>query len=75
LHRCRPVGWHVARCRQDALASFDHALALDPQRADAYVGKGDVLNRLECYQEALVCFDRAASLQRKSAVPAAHALA
>jgi hypothetical protein len=43
----------------EALASFDQALALDPNHAEALVKKGDALEKLRRSQEALECYDRA----------------
>src|SRR5439155_20205354 len=42
-----------------ALAAYDRALAANPQLAQALIGKGNILARLERYDEALACFDEA----------------
>ena len=46
-----------------ALASFDSALALDPQRVDAWIAKGNVLTLTHRYEEAIVCYKRATELK------------
>jgi tetratricopeptide (TPR) repeat protein len=42
-----------------ALASFEEALSLDPQHAEAMVKKGTALERLQKVDEAIACYDRA----------------
>jgi len=44
---------------EEALASFDEALALEPNNADALVKKGTALERLRKLPEAIECYDRA----------------
>jgi len=46
----------------EALAAFDRAIALDPGRADAFVGRGRALARLRRYDEAFDAYGRAARL-------------
>src|SRR5208283_1267836 len=41
------------------LAAYERALAVEPGLAQALIGKGNVLSRLERYEEALACFDLA----------------
>ncbi|HXB57932.1 MAG TPA: tetratricopeptide repeat protein [Candidatus Acidoferrales bacterium] len=42
-----------------ALASFDEALALDPEHTDAMLKRGAALERLQRLNEAIECYDRA----------------
>jgi tetratricopeptide (TPR) repeat protein len=58
----------------EALACYDHALALDDTLADAYVGKGAIYNRLERYREALECYEQAAHLQPTINISQIHSL-
>lgn len=44
---------------EEALVSFDHALAIDSRSVDALNGKGLVLNQLGKYEEAITWFDKA----------------
>jgi tetratricopeptide (TPR) repeat protein len=53
---------HLLGEDQEALASYDHALALAPDDADIWAFKGDPLTDLERYHEALVAHEY--SLQR-----------
>jgi tetratricopeptide (TPR) repeat protein len=46
----------------EALAAFDRAIALDPGRAEYFVGRGRTLARLRRYDEAFEAYDRAARL-------------
>jgi len=46
----------------EALAAFDRAIALDPERADALVGRGRTLARLRRYDEAFEAYGRAVRL-------------
>lgn len=61
---------HAGRL-EDALAAYEQALALDATLSQAYVGKGNVLNRLDRYEEALACFEKAAAHQPHAAHPVA----
>ena len=54
---------HQAGRLQDALADYDQALALDPQNANLWHARGDVLSDLNQDDSALVNFDRAIALQ------------
>lgn len=65
--------WHLlsviqaARGRaDDALASSDHALKLDPENAQMLVVRGAILHALRRYGDALECYDRALSRQGDS---------
>ncbi|MEA2929847.1 MAG: protein O-GlcNAc transferase, partial [Hyphomicrobiales bacterium] len=55
---------------QEALASYDRALALQPGNVLALTNRGAALNALNRQQEALACYDRALTLQPNS--PAIH---
>ena len=48
----------------EALASFDAAIALDPDYAEAYNARGGVLHTLKRFDEALASFDRAIAVKR-----------
>nr|VFJ60049.1 MAG: Tetratricopeptide (TPR) repeat [Candidatus Kentron sp. DK] len=48
---------------QEALASFDKALALQPDDADAWSNRGAALNELGHHREALASCDKALALQ------------
>lgn len=47
----------------DALASYDSALAISPDLAGALNNRGNVLCKLRRYQEALPCYERALALK------------
>ncbi|MDP1751785.1 MAG: tetratricopeptide repeat-containing glycosyltransferase family protein [Reyranella sp.] len=48
---------------EEALESYDQAIALDPGSADAFNDRGTVLQCLQRYDEALASHDRAATLR------------
>ena len=52
----------------EALASSDHAIAVDGTLAIAHLHKGGLLNRLRRYDEALDCYERALLAQEKKTV-------
>jgi tetratricopeptide (TPR) repeat protein len=52
-----------------ALAFFEEALALDPQNACAWYGKGSVLREQKRYDEALAAFEKAITLDPQFAHP------
>ncbi len=52
---------------EKALADFDRAIAIDPQRADGYLGRANALNTLGRHAEALPDYDRAILLNPKLA--------
>ncbi|MEA2988427.1 MAG: protein O-GlcNAc transferase [Alphaproteobacteria bacterium] len=58
------LGMALARLgrREDALASFDAAIARAPERADAHANRGDVLAELGRRDEAVASYDRALAL-------------
>jgi tetratricopeptide (TPR) repeat protein len=49
---------------EEALACFDHVLALDPNHAEALVKKGAALERLRMLDEAVACYDQAIAADR-----------
>jgi tetratricopeptide (TPR) repeat protein len=49
---------------EEALACFDHVLALDPSHAEALVKKGAALERLRKLDEAITCYDQAIAADR-----------
>jgi len=55
------------RRHDEALASFDAALALQPINADALNNRGSVLHALGRADEALASYDRALALQSNDA--------
>ena len=50
------------RRHHDALASYDKAVALDPNFTEAWLGRGNILNMLKQPEEALGAFERALKL-------------
>jgi len=44
---------------ENAIASFDEVLALDPQNTEALVKKGAALEKLKRLEDAVACYDRA----------------
>jgi predicted O-linked N-acetylglucosamine transferase (SPINDLY family) len=53
----------VLKRYDEALAAFDRALALKPDLAEAWLGRGNVFVWLKRYEEALAAFDRALALK------------
>ncbi len=53
---------------EEALAAFEHAIALDPQNADAYCWKSEVLDHLNRPEDALAAAEQAIQLNPKSAI-------
>ena len=53
---------HRAGQSNEALAAYDHAIALDPGYAPAYASKGRILQNLKRYNEALAAYDHAIAL-------------
>ncbi|OUL27673.1 hypothetical protein BV372_25530 [Nostoc sp. T09] len=47
---------------KEAIASYDKAIALKPDDADAWYGRGFALNELQRYSDALVAYDKAIAL-------------
>jgi tetratricopeptide (TPR) repeat protein len=60
---------HRAQAAAEALASFDKALALDPDHFEALANRGNLLLDLDRAEEALVCFVRVLALEPRH-VPA-----
>lgn len=57
------VALQALRQPEEALACYDHALALTPRNAQAWFMKGAVLgNNFQRYREALECFEEAQKL-------------
>ena len=52
---------------EKALNDFNRAVEIDPQEAGGYLGRGNALNILGQYNDALVEYDRAISLDPKLA--------
>ena len=57
----------------EALASFDKALAIKPDFAEALNGRGDALKELLRFDEALASFDQAIAAKPASPKPTAIA--
>ncbi|HOW34255.1 MAG TPA: tetratricopeptide repeat protein [Methanoregulaceae archaeon] len=47
---------------QKAIAAYDHALAIDPEDADAWYNKGETLFKMGKTEEAVGCFETATKL-------------
>jgi len=52
-----------ARNYSEAIDQFDKAIAFNPNFADAYVSKGNCLEKLRRYEDALAAYDKALSLK------------
>lgn len=66
----KKLGWNSAKQHyEDALISFDNALKINAEYADAWNNKGICLYRLHRYQEALECFDRVIGIDPTSGDP------
>ena len=48
---------------EEALASYDRALAVRPDYAEAFSNRGNTLQELKRFEEALASFDRALKLR------------
>ncbi len=48
---------------EEALATFDEALSLNPSSATLYTEKGNVLFALKRFEEAITAYERATQLQ------------
>lgn len=62
-HYQRGVDQYYKNLFDSALLSFERAIELQPDYAEAWAGKGGVLQMLERYQEALVACDKAIELK------------
>jgi predicted TPR repeat methyltransferase len=62
---CGNVLYHYRRltCARSTLAAYDRALALEPDLAEAWLGRGDMLNVVGRNDEALVAYDQAVALE------------
>jgi tetratricopeptide (TPR) repeat protein len=52
---------------EEAMAAYDRALAIQPNRLNAWLGKGRTLFELSRYEEALAAYDRALAIEPKEA--------
>ncbi len=57
---------------EEALASFDEALAIEPNNAEALVKKGEALEKLRKPQEAIECYDRAIAADNSMTIAYLH---
>jgi protein O-GlcNAc transferase len=48
---------------EEALGCYDKALALKPEWAEAWLGRGNVFNELKRYEEAFAAYDKALALK------------
>lgn len=64
----RGIAYQTLGCYPEALADYDHALALNPNYIMAYNNRGSIYTRLNRSSEALADFTRAISLDPKDAV-------
>ena len=62
-HSNRGTGLHDLKRHQEALASYDRALALQPDYAEAHANRGNTLHQLNRCDEALASYDRALVLR------------
>ena len=60
--RRQPQGDPLDRL-DDALASFDRAIALKPSYAEAFINRANALRMLDRFGEAVTSFDRAIALK------------
>lgn len=51
----------------DALKSFDMALKMDPNYADAWINKGSALHELGMYRDAIAAYDQATRIEPQNA--------
>jgi tetratricopeptide (TPR) repeat protein len=58
IHDCR-------REYEQAIVSYNDALCLDPDCADAWLNKAITLNKMEKHPEAMICISRAISLYKQ----------
>ena len=59
----RGVALHEMKRYDEALASYDRAIALKPDYANAHYNRGTVLKSMHRYNEALASFDKAMALK------------
>ena len=62
-HYNRGVALQNLKRPEEALASYDKAIALKPDDAEAYNNRGNALNNLKRFDEALASYDKAVALK------------
>jgi tetratricopeptide (TPR) repeat protein len=63
LWNTRGIILHNRGCYKDSMKCFDKIIAIDPQNADAWEKKGDILCRnFNNYEEAIKCFNKVIEL-------------
>src|SRR5262249_19632492 len=55
--------------RDDAFAAYNKALTLNPELANAWLGRANLLTLLKRYEDALVAYDKVLALEPKLAEP------
>ena len=68
--------WHVTKGTalyylgkyEEAIATYDKAIEIDPQYADAWNNKGSALGCLGKYEEAIAAYDKAIEIDPQYAV-------
>jgi tetratricopeptide (TPR) repeat protein len=63
IYNNRGVALQAMRRHDDALASFDKAIALKPDFAETHSNRGAVLQKLKRYEDALASYDKAIALK------------
>jgi len=64
--RLREGDMHDYRCQyEQAIASYDDALRMDPECAEAWFDKAITLNKMKKHTEATICVARAVDLYRR----------
>ena len=51
---------------EEAIASYDKAIEIDPKYTKAWINKGNALRKLGRHEDAIVCYDRAIELDPKN---------
>jgi protein O-GlcNAc transferase len=59
----RGLALQAVKRLREAMASYDRALALKPDYAEALVNRGLALDEIECFEEALESYDRALAIR------------
>ena len=55
----RGIAWKALKRLDEALTSYDKAIALKPDYAEAFTNRGNALRELKRLSEALASYDRA----------------